>query len=277
MKTTSVGRYALRLSFGQLKIRTFEEGNLISGNMESSGLQAGDLCIDCQQLGLEKRLRYFTINLQEEQILKCENVFCLYPHNDELSSSTDDDNDDDNKTDYEYFTKTQTEPQTATSPNGTLSGEEFTNFLITSHQQTNLDYSLDFLEFLEEEDLKVTATSSVQQNDLCVNLPSVNKPENGLQQNALNLNVPSISEQDTATAVWRGTIKEEMKEKPKIEIQSVETIKAGSICNLDKSFRKIPKANIRSGQTKLKNKKVQKTKINALDQVMSLLKLKKNS
>uniref|UniRef100_A0A1A9VKR4 Uncharacterized protein n=1 Tax=Glossina austeni TaxID=7395 RepID=A0A1A9VKR4_GLOAU len=259
--------------------RVFEEGNLISGNMESFGLQAGDLCLDCQQLGLEKRLRYFTINLQEEKILKCENVFCLYPHNDELSSSTDDDNDDDNnKTDYEYFTKTQTEQQTVTSPNGTLNGEDFTNFLINTHQQTNLDYSLDFLEFLKEEDLKMTPTSSVQQNDLCETLPSAtNNPEIGRQQNALNLNFPSISEQDTANAIWSGTIKEEMKEKPKIEIQSVETIKAGSICNLDKSFREIPKASIRSCQTKFKKKKVQKSKINTLDQVMNLLKLKKNS
>uniref|UniRef100_A0A1A9ZKW3 Uncharacterized protein n=1 Tax=Glossina pallidipes TaxID=7398 RepID=A0A1A9ZKW3_GLOPL len=259
-------------------IRIFEESNLISGNMESSGLQAGDLCLDCQQLGLEKRLRYFTINLQEEKILKCENVFCLYPHNDELSSSTDDDNDDDdNKTDYEYFTKTQAQQQTVMSPNGTLNGAEFTNFLINTHQQTNLDYSLDFLEFLKEEDLKMTPTSSVQRNDLCETLPSANNPEIGRQQNALNLNFPSISEQDTASAVWSGTIKEEIKEKPKIEIQSVETIKAGSICNLDKSFREIPKASIRSRQTKFKNKKVQKSKINALDQVMSLLKLKKNS
>uniref|UniRef100_A0A1B0G4Q4 Uncharacterized protein n=1 Tax=Glossina morsitans morsitans TaxID=37546 RepID=A0A1B0G4Q4_GLOMM len=197
--------------------------------MESSGLQAGDLCLDCQQLGLEKRLRYFTINLQEEKILKCENVFCLYPHNDELSSSTDDDNDDDNKTDYDYFTKTQTQQQSVMSPTRTLNGEEFTNFLINTHQETNLDYSLDFLEFLEEEDLKMTPTSSVQQNDLCETLPSANNPEIGRQQNALNLNFPSISEQDTANAVWSGAIKEDVKEKPKIEIQSTSSAASESL------------------------------------------------
>ncbi|KAM8712908.1 hypothetical protein ACLKA7_013266 [Drosophila subpalustris] len=51
-------------------------------------LQPGDACEECLNQGINHKLRYFYINL-EEQLLKCESRFCLWPHNDEVSSSSD--------------------------------------------------------------------------------------------------------------------------------------------------------------------------------------------
>lgn len=48
-------------------------------------LQPGDACQECLSQGLDHKLRYFYINL-EEQLLKCESRSCLWPHNDEISS-----------------------------------------------------------------------------------------------------------------------------------------------------------------------------------------------
>ncbi|XP_016958709.1 uncharacterized protein LOC108030353 [Drosophila biarmipes] len=48
-------------------------------------LQPGDVCLECQDLGKNHKLRYFYISLGE-QILKCESRSCLWPHNDEVSS-----------------------------------------------------------------------------------------------------------------------------------------------------------------------------------------------
>ncbi|XP_060652085.1 uncharacterized protein LOC132788610 [Drosophila nasuta] len=52
-------------------------------------LQPGDSCEDCQSQGLNHKLQWFYINL-EEQILKCEARSCLWPHNDEVSSDEED-------------------------------------------------------------------------------------------------------------------------------------------------------------------------------------------
>ncbi|XP_030557806.1 uncharacterized protein LOC115760549 [Drosophila novamexicana] len=51
------------------------------------GLQAGDACVECLSQGLNHKLRYFYLNL-EEQLLKCESRTCLWPHNDAVSSSS---------------------------------------------------------------------------------------------------------------------------------------------------------------------------------------------
>ncbi|XP_064544216.1 uncharacterized protein LOC135432440 [Drosophila montana] len=53
------------------------------------GLQAGDACVECLSQGLNHKLRYFYLNL-EEQLLKCESRTCLWPHNDAVSSSSSD-------------------------------------------------------------------------------------------------------------------------------------------------------------------------------------------
>ncbi|XP_062135247.1 uncharacterized protein LOC133844966 [Drosophila sulfurigaster albostrigata] len=52
-------------------------------------LRPGDSCEDCQSQGLNHKLRWFYINL-EEQVLKCEARSCLWPHNDEVSSDEED-------------------------------------------------------------------------------------------------------------------------------------------------------------------------------------------
>ncbi|XP_075165029.1 uncharacterized protein LOC142237554 [Haematobia irritans] len=61
--------------------------------MESSSSvqnhKVGDICLDCQEKGFTNRLRYFLINLNEDTLLKCESDICMYPHNDEISSSED--------------------------------------------------------------------------------------------------------------------------------------------------------------------------------------------
>ncbi|XP_017044726.1 uncharacterized protein LOC108090518 [Drosophila ficusphila] len=53
--------------------------------LEMEKLQPGDACLECQSLGKDHKLRFFYINL-EEQLLKCESLSCLWPHNDEISS-----------------------------------------------------------------------------------------------------------------------------------------------------------------------------------------------
>lgn len=53
-------------------------------------LQPGDACEECRSQGLDHKLRYFYINL-EEQLLKCESRSCLWPHNDEVSSDEEHD------------------------------------------------------------------------------------------------------------------------------------------------------------------------------------------
>ncbi|XP_037825544.1 uncharacterized protein LOC119613591 [Lucilia sericata] len=59
-------------------------------------LKAGDVCLDCQQqLGIEKRLRYFKINLNGDTLLKCESNECMYPYNDEMYS-TDEEHEEEN-------------------------------------------------------------------------------------------------------------------------------------------------------------------------------------
>lgn len=59
--------------------------------MES--LQPGDACVECSSRGLNHKLRYFYINLNE-QLLKCESRRCLWPHTDAVSSSSDDEEED---------------------------------------------------------------------------------------------------------------------------------------------------------------------------------------
>lgn len=60
--------------------------------MESEAtLNAGDVCLDCQQKGLAKYLRHFKVNLHGDTILKCESNQCMYPYDDELCSSDDED------------------------------------------------------------------------------------------------------------------------------------------------------------------------------------------
>uniref|UniRef100_A0A1I8NR81 Uncharacterized protein n=1 Tax=Stomoxys calcitrans TaxID=35570 RepID=A0A1I8NR81_STOCA len=66
--------------------------------MESSSnftqeLKVGDLCYDCQQKGIESRLRYFLINLNEDTLLKCESDSCMYPYNEDISSSDEEEED----------------------------------------------------------------------------------------------------------------------------------------------------------------------------------------
>ncbi|XP_073845843.1 uncharacterized protein [Musca autumnalis] len=56
-------------------------------------LKAGDICLDCQRNGLENRLRYFLINLEEETLLKCESDHCMYPYNEDIETSSDEDTD----------------------------------------------------------------------------------------------------------------------------------------------------------------------------------------
>ncbi|XP_022225752.2 uncharacterized protein LOC111076313 [Drosophila obscura] len=53
---------------------------------ELEKLKSGDPCRECLALGLDHKLRFFHISL-EEQLLKCESRSCLWPHNDEVSSS----------------------------------------------------------------------------------------------------------------------------------------------------------------------------------------------
>lgn len=50
-------------------------------------LKVGDICSDCQQRGIDNRLRIFLINLNEDTILKCQSDSCMYPYNDDLPSS----------------------------------------------------------------------------------------------------------------------------------------------------------------------------------------------
>ncbi|TMW44218.1 hypothetical protein DOY81_010703 [Sarcophaga bullata] len=83
MRTTSVGRYALRLTFGQ-HINMADEDSF----------KAGDVCVDCQQLGIVKYLRYFKINLNGDTLLKCESNECMYPYNDEFSSTDEEEADE---------------------------------------------------------------------------------------------------------------------------------------------------------------------------------------
>lgn len=52
-------------------------------------LKVGDICSDCQQRGIDNRLRIFLINLNEDTILKCQSDSCMYPYNDDLPSSED--------------------------------------------------------------------------------------------------------------------------------------------------------------------------------------------
>ncbi|KRG04220.1 fibronectin-binding protein A isoform X1 [Drosophila mojavensis] len=56
--------------------------------MES--LQPGDTCVECSSRGVNHKLRYFYINLNE-QLLKCESRRCLWPHTDAVSSSSSSD------------------------------------------------------------------------------------------------------------------------------------------------------------------------------------------
>ncbi|XP_065368633.1 uncharacterized protein LOC135961082 isoform X1 [Calliphora vicina] len=65
---------------------------------EEITLKAGDVCLDCQQQGLVKRLRYFKLNLNGDTLLKCESNECMYPYNDEMSSSDDEEEDIQNLT-----------------------------------------------------------------------------------------------------------------------------------------------------------------------------------
>lgn len=55
-------------------------------------LQPGDACEECLSQGVDHKLRYFYINL-EEQLLKCESRSCLWPHNDEVSSDDEEEAD----------------------------------------------------------------------------------------------------------------------------------------------------------------------------------------
>lgn len=49
-------------------------------------LKVGDPCQECLAEGRDNKLRLFYLNLQEDQLLKCEARTCLWPHNDEVSS-----------------------------------------------------------------------------------------------------------------------------------------------------------------------------------------------
>lgn len=61
--------------------------------MDDNGtFKAGDVCLDCQQIGIVKYLRYFKINLNGDTLLKCESNECMYPYNDEFSETDDEDN-----------------------------------------------------------------------------------------------------------------------------------------------------------------------------------------
>ncbi|XP_017867658.1 PREDICTED: fibronectin-binding protein A-like isoform X1 [Drosophila arizonae] len=53
-------------------------------------LQPGDACVECSSRGVNHKLRYFYINLNE-QLLKCESRRCLWPHTDAVSSSSSSD------------------------------------------------------------------------------------------------------------------------------------------------------------------------------------------
>ncbi|XP_067630355.1 uncharacterized protein [Eurosta solidaginis] len=54
--------------------------------MEPSTFQPGDICFECQQQGLNNRLRTFFIDVNE-QIVKCESINCLYPYENDFSDS----------------------------------------------------------------------------------------------------------------------------------------------------------------------------------------------
>ncbi|XP_017019999.1 histone-lysine N-methyltransferase 2D [Drosophila kikkawai] len=49
-------------------------------------LKVGDPCQECLAQGRDHKLRLFYLNLEEDQLLKCEARTCLWPHNDEISS-----------------------------------------------------------------------------------------------------------------------------------------------------------------------------------------------
>lgn len=49
-------------------------------------LKPGDACQECLAQGKDHKLRFFYLNLEGEQLLKCESRNCLWPHNDLVSS-----------------------------------------------------------------------------------------------------------------------------------------------------------------------------------------------
>ncbi|XP_004535873.1 uncharacterized protein LOC101449070 isoform X1 [Ceratitis capitata] len=54
--------------------------------MEQSTFQPGDICLECQQHGFCRRLRTFCIDINE-QIIKCESWECIYPYENDFSDS----------------------------------------------------------------------------------------------------------------------------------------------------------------------------------------------
>ncbi|XP_032591148.1 flocculation protein FLO11 [Drosophila grimshawi] len=69
-------------------------------------LKVGDLCEECLQRGLNHKLRYFYVSM-EDQLLKCESHQCLWPHNDLVSSSDDEEEqEEDVNSDADDFIKT---------------------------------------------------------------------------------------------------------------------------------------------------------------------------
>ncbi|KAI8118145.1 hypothetical protein CVS40_10184 [Lucilia cuprina] len=96
-------------------------------------LKVGDVCLDCrQQLGIEKRLRYFKINLKGDTLLKCESNECMYPYNDEMYS-TDEEQDQaekENDTFLDDFIQQYTNESTAQDTHNSIPNS---SDMVTTH------------------------------------------------------------------------------------------------------------------------------------------------
>ena len=220
--------------------------------------KAGDVCFDCQQLGITKYLRYFKINLNGDTLLKCESNECMYPYNDEFSS-TDEEEPDEETNSIKFIDDLLQQIKNETAEqNSTNSGSENINKNTEDdkYNSTEMDthFEISFFDTFEEivnENLSQPPNLEIETKDFAkdskTNIPSLPLIDTDVikqaasqpidkfdtNKNELLSSMPSLFDCDgnkqeqsfsLPSLLDTGT-----QSQPKINIQSIETIKTSQL------------------------------------------------
>lgn len=232
---------------------------------DDAALKAGDVCFDCQQLGIVKYLRYFKINLNGGTVLKCESNECMYPYNDEFSSTDEEDADEETNSIKFIDDLLQQIKNESAEQNSINSGSENvnTNTEDEKYKSTEMDthFEISFFDTFEEivnENVSQPSNLEIESKEYIIdsktNIPSLpiidtdvikqsaSQPIDKFDMNKdeLSASMPSLFDCDVNKEEQSFSLPflfdTGTQSQPKINIQSIETIKTTSQLNENNVF-----------------------------------------
>lgn len=221
-----------------------------------TALKVGDVCLDCQHQGIEKHLRYFKLNLKGDTLLKCESNECMYPYNDAISSSDEDEEflGNEDTTGFKLIDDLFQQINDTKVEENSSGVKLIEDLLQQNNQEPAVEFEISFLNALEDEFKSenistLTSTQNDTQTNYFVDKKVLHNAESIADKSSINTfkeqkSLPLLNDTKALNQTAKNsnndflnTFKEHILSlpsldcdksllKPKIQIQSIKTIKA---------------------------------------------------